>query len=222
MQCILKIICTNVGRCSRTRQNNGLIKGLALTFLQLIDNCSSRRYSTIYHGRKIFGAGAYSSFYKVISKRDNAFLIASMTKPSLHLAVSLFIIPQIQKLVLWHFISTPADPRLPAEFPGHTAFRLTALKVLHIIFSYIDIGSVANILTFPSALTHLRLRHHKGACSSFHLPQFVPDGHVEETRTKDDLCQAMYSTTATFAGDVECDRLGRIPLQMIRTDSPTP
>jgi len=80
-----------------------------------------------------------------------------MTKPSLHLAVSLFIILQIQKLVRWQFISTPADPRLPAEFPGHTAFRLTALKVLHIIFSYIDIGSVANILTFPSALTHLGL-----------------------------------------------------------------
>lgn len=67
----------------------------------------------------------------------------------------------------------------------------TSLRFLHIKSSYIVIESVAKRLSFPSALTHLWLQHHKYTRSSFHSKEDVPEEFVQETQTKEDLCRAI-------------------------------
>jgi hypothetical protein len=105
---------------------------------------------------------------------------------------ALFIIPQLQKLEIRDFILTPEDPRLPGEFPRHTAFGFTDLKTLSITHAHIDIRAIARILVFPSALAHLRLGHVKDFDTFFRPdPAVALRGFVGETQTKEDLCQAI-------------------------------
>jgi hypothetical protein len=64
----------------------------------------------------------------------------------------LFIVKPLRELALSGLTLASRDPEVPPGFEGQTE-----LKTLSITESYIDIGALDNMLSFPRALTCLRL-----------------------------------------------------------------
>jgi hypothetical protein len=102
----------------------------------------------------------------------------------------IFLIPQLEELRIKDAILKPMDGRLPVDVPEVTAVGSTALKTLCITASHIDIRAIANILSLPKALAHLSLNHHSLYPIPFGQARF-PEGFEQDTRTKEDLCQAI-------------------------------
>ena len=98
----------------------------------------------------------------------------------------LFLIPQLQQLTLDHIVMNYGDPESPPWPSGLDHYsNQTGLKSLSITDSHVDLQALEEILSFPRALTHLRLESCYPDCDE------LPDEWQEEPCNREAIYRAI-------------------------------